>query len=180
MMRLGWSIPCFPSIFVRRLQRFCPVCLLSAVPGRDSSPSSVVRGRNFCNDGRRKSKRNGTHAVISAPLASLGTSMRRLPAFGALPAMLFLIAAIPPARADDIPPPPLKHGVSLSNWFTDSGRQPLTARDFDQIRAAGFDHVRIPINPESLGFSLYESESGRVLFDFSNLDAAIGMARDHG
>jgi endoglucanase len=106
--------------------------------------------------------------------------MRRLPAFGALPAALFLFAAISGAWAADIPPPSLKHGVSLSNWFTDSGRQPLTARDFDQIRAAGFDHVRIPINPESLGFSLYDGESGRVLFDFSNLDIAVGMARDHG
>ena len=106
--------------------------------------------------------------------------MRRLPAFGALLAALFLFAAISGAQAADAPPPTLKHGVSLSNWFTDSGRQPLVARDFDQIRAAGFDHVRIPINPESLGFSLYDSESGRVLFDFSNLDAAIGMARDHG
>ncbi len=106
--------------------------------------------------------------------------MRRLPAFGALPVMLFLIAAMSAARAADAPPPSLKHGVNLSNWFTDSGRQPLTARDFDQIRAAGFDHVRIPINPESLGFSLYDGESGRVLFDFSNLDVAVGMARDHG
>jgi endoglucanase len=122
-------------------------------------------------------KRNGTYAVISAPFASFGLSMRRLSAFGAV---LLLFAAITGAHAADAPPPTLRHGVNLSYWFTDSGREPLVGRDFDQIRAAGFDHVRIPINPESLGFSLYDGESGRVLFDFSGLDVAVGMARDHG
>ena len=106
--------------------------------------------------------------------------MRRRLAFGALLAALFLFAAISGARAADAPPPTLKHGINLSYWFTENGRQPMVARDFDQIRAAGFDHVRIPINPESLGFSLYDGESGRVLFDFSGLDIAAGMARDHG
>ena len=115
--------------------------------------------------------------MIRARLASLGPWMRRLSAFGAA---LLLLAAIAGARAADAPPPNLKHGINLSYWFTDSGREPLVVRDFDQIRAAGFDHVRIPINPESLGFSLYDGEDGRVLFDFSGLDAAVGMARDHG
>src|SRR5258708_21766004 len=115
----------------------------------------------------RESRRNGTNAVIRARLASFGLSMRRLAAFGA--ALLFL-ATITGVRAAEAPPPMLKHGINLSYWFTDSGREPLVARDFDLIRAAGFDHVRIPINPESLGFSLYDGEDGRVLFDFSCLD----------
>jgi endoglucanase len=119
----------------------------------------------------------------SAPFAPLGIRARRNQALRFVPAALFFSAALlaaPRSWAADVPPPSLKHGISLSNWFTDSGRQPLVARDFDQIRAAGFDHVRIPVNPESLGFSLYDGESGRVLFDFDDLDAAIGMARDHG
>ena len=111
--------------------------------------------------------------------APFGRLTRRVLAFGLASAAFFLLT-MSGLRADDVPPPSLKHGVSLSNWFTDSGREPLVARDFDQIKAAGFDHVRIPVNPESLGFSLYDGESGRVLFDFSSLDAAIGMARDHG
>ena len=115
--------------------------------------------------------------MIRACLASFGLPMRRLPAFAAA---LLLFAAVAGARAADVPPPNLKHGINLSYWFTDSGREPLVVRDFDQIRAAGFDHVRIPINPESFGFSLYDGEDGRVLFDFSGLDAAVGMARDHG
>jgi endoglucanase len=84
------------------------------------------------------------------------------------------------AGGADVPPPTLKHGVNLSNWFADAGRQPLTAHDFEQIKAAGFDHVRIPINPELLGFSLSEGSTGRVLFDFSNLDPAVNEARDRG
>src|SRR6201994_4551613 len=106
--------------------------------------------------------------------------MRRRLSFGALPAVVFVFSVISGAWAADAPPPNLKHGINLFYWFTENGRQPLVVRDFDQIRAAGFDHVRIPINPESLGFSLYDGESGRVLFDFSSLDTAIGMARDHG
>jgi len=111
-----------------------------------------------------------------APFARLRNGL----VFGFIPVAFLFITAIFGAQGADAPPPTLKHGVSLSNWFTDSGRQPLVARDFDQIRAAGFDHVRIPINPESLGFSLYDGESGRVLFDFADLDVAVGMARDHG
>jgi endoglucanase len=116
----------------------------------------------------------------SAPFGSSWISTRRLLAFGVLMASLILSARMLGAQAAEVPPPTLRHGVNLSYWFTDSGREPMVARDFDQIRAAGFDHVRIPVNPESLGFSLYDGESGRVLFDFSTLDAAVGMARDHG
>jgi endoglucanase len=80
--------------------------------------------------------------------------------------------------AADTPQPHLRHGINLSNWFTDFRRQPLTGHDFDQIKAAGFDHVRIPVNPESLGFSISEASTGRVLFDFAGLDDAVNLARD--
>ncbi|HTJ65646.1 MAG TPA: cellulase family glycosylhydrolase [Alphaproteobacteria bacterium] len=85
-----------------------------------------------------------------------------------------------PAKAADAAQPNLRHGVNLSNWFTDFQRQPLTAHDFDQIKAAGFDHVRIPLNPESLGFSVSEASTGRVLFDFAGLDDGINLARERG
>ena len=107
-------------------------------------------------------------------------ALRRLTLVGALLAVPMLTAALSPARAEDVPPPMLKHGVNLSNWFADAERQPLNLRDFEQIKNAGFDHVRIPVNPESLGFSLTEGATGRVLFDFSTLDAAVGAARDRG
>jgi endoglucanase len=101
-------------------------------------------------------------------------------AFGIALCAMIMIGLAPSASAGDIPPPALKHGINLSNWFADAGRQPLAAADFERIKNAGFDHVRIPINPESLGFSLSEGSTGRVLFDFTNLDAAIGKARDKG
>jgi endoglucanase len=102
------------------------------------------------------------------------------PIGGFLAAMLAALLAATPALAADVPPPALAHGVNLSNWFADMQRDPLVENDFQVIKAAGFDHVRIPINPESLGFSLYDAESGRVLFDFTGLDSAIDIARQKG
>ncbi len=114
------------------------------------------------------------------PAISNRTGLSLLQGFGAILACALLgWMTTGPARAD-VPPPTLKHGVNLSNWFADAGRQPLTLHDFEQIKSAGFDHVRIPINPESLGFSLSEGATGRVLFDFSNLDPAVNYARDKG
>jgi endoglucanase len=93
---------------------------------------------------------------------------------------VFAVSAPKTARADETPAPNLRHGVNLSNWFADFQQQALTGHDFDQIKAAGFDHVRIPINPESLGFSVSEASTGRVLFDFAGLDDAVNGARDRG
>jgi endoglucanase len=76
--------------------------------------------------------------------------------------------------------PALRRGLNLSDWFTDSQRDPLVARDFQRLKEAGLDNVRIPINPELLGFSLFDAQEGRVLFDFTNLDAAVNLARDNG
>ena len=114
---------------------------------------------------------------VRAPSGFSGITSRWLVVLGIV---MTMIGTAPNIRAADAPPPTLKHGVNLSNWFADTQRQPLVAHDFDAIKAAGFDHVRIPINPESLGFSLYDAESGRVLFDFSGLDGAVSLARDKG
>lgn len=98
-------------------------------------------------------------------------------------AVLLAGAIAPRARAEDAPAPAgpaLRHGVNLSNWFTNSQSQALVAHDFEQIKSVGFDHVRIPVNPELVGFSLTEAAEGRVLFDFSNVDGAVNMARDAG
>jgi endoglucanase len=114
------------------------------------------------------------------PQAETVVQMVRRLAAAASFAAAFLISAPFPAMAEDASSPNLKHGINLSNWFTDSQRQPLAGHDFDQIKAAGFDHVRIPINPESLGFSISEASTGRVLFDFAALDEAVNTARDHG
>jgi len=73
-----------------------------------------------------------------------------------------------------------RHGVNLSAWLADAQRQPLSDPDFDLIKSAGFDHVRLPVNPEYLGFSLNEAATGRVLFDFAQVDHALGLAMAHG
>jgi endoglucanase len=73
-----------------------------------------------------------------------------------------------------------RHGVNLSNWFANAERQPLVQTDFEKIEKAGFDHVRIPVNPEFFGFSVFDAATGRILFDFSKLDQAIGFAESVG
>jgi endoglucanase len=98
---------------------------------------------------------------------------------GPLVLCLGLLTVAMPGNAQDLAPA-LQHGINLSNWFTDFQRQPLVERDFRQIKATGFDHVRLPVDPELLGFSLGEGSTGRVLFDFSKLDAAIELARSSG
>jgi endoglucanase len=76
--------------------------------------------------------------------------------------------------------PKLRRGVALSSWFANAPRQPLVERDFVQIRAFGFDHVRLQVNPELLGLGSPES-SRRVSpdpagVDWTAVDDALRMA----
>lgn len=90
------------------------------------------------------------------------------------------LAGALPAQADEVKKLDLRRGISLSNWFANAQRQPLFDGDFNQIKNAGFDHVRLPINPEFLGFSLTEAATGRILFDFAPIDRAIDLAMANG
>jgi endoglucanase len=119
----------------------------------------------------RRSRFPGAHRRSTLAFAFIGLAFIGL-AWGGL--------AGPGARADNAAPPALRHGVNLSNWFAEAQRQPLVPHDFQSLKQAGFDHVRIPINPELLGFSLAEAAEGRVLFDFSALDEAVNQSRDAG
>ena len=80
------------------------------------------------------------------------------------------------AQADDADSvaPALKRGINLSNWFTEGQRLPLKSHDMAAIKQAGFDHVRIPINPELLGFSLADASTG--MFVVGGALAAAGAA----
>src|SRR5580700_5158712 len=102
--------------------------------------------------------------------------MRRIPL---LILAVGLLCTVWPAVAGAATPV-LRHGINLSNWFAQAPRQPLVDGDFKQIKSSGFDHVRIPINPELFGFSLLEAASGRVLMDYSTIDQAVGMAVSNG
>lgn len=111
-----------------------------------------------------------------------GSKYRRLRSLVGM-ALAAVISCSAIARAADAPQPPWRphHGVNISAWLADAQqRQPLSDNDFKIIKAAGFDHVRLPVNPEFLGFSLNEAATGRVLFDFDQVDRAMGLAMANG
>jgi endoglucanase len=64
-----------------------------------------------------------------------------------------LISTRADAQTDNITGPVLQRGVNLSNWFQLDGFQSISATDFQAIYRAGFDHVRIPVDPAFLGWS---------------------------
>ncbi len=77
-------------------------------------------------------------------------------------------------------PPTLQRGMNLGNALDaptegDWGVT-LDASDFDSVRAAGFDHVRLPVR-----FSAHASSSGEVDADFlARVDWAVDQALSRG
>jgi len=69
-------------------------------------------------------------------------------------------------------------GINLSSWLANAPRQPLYERDFVQLKHAGFDHIRLPVNPEQMGFTLEGGSLAHI--DFRPLDNAIGLAIKSG
>jgi endoglucanase len=95
----------------------------------------------------------------------------------ALAIIVLLISGASPAGAR----PDLHRGVNLSSWFANAPRQPLDNRDFEQIKRVGFDHVRLPFDPEHFGFKLIKGRSeGALHGGYSRLDEAIAMAVKNG
>ncbi|HRE53385.1 MAG TPA: cellulase family glycosylhydrolase [Candidatus Competibacter sp.] len=92
--------------------------------------------------------------------------------------LLLLLLALSggPAAGEELAPA-LRRGVNLSHWLQYQGRQPITAADMAAIRQAGFDHVRLPFDPERLGWKpdgqgvAAESWPGLI-----ELDQAIDLA----
>jgi|GEM_PF-343073 len=78
--------------------------------------------------------------------------------------LLCLLLYSTPTFADTIT---LHKGVNLSNWLANAVRQPLYEKDFIQLEKAGFDNVRLPVNP-------HQFEAG-----FDTVDNAINMALAH-
>lgn len=90
---------------------------------------------------------------------------RRGLGLGAVLALWLLVGAVAQAL-------PLRRGVALSRWFEASAGAPVSAAELRALRAAGFDHVRIPVDPVSLGWS---PQRGPTLDD-ARLRAAIDAA----
>lgn len=92
-------------------------------------------------------------------------------------------SAVPPARLAHI-----RHGVNLSGWFaqvydpkgyTKEHLQTwTTASDIALIRSAGFDHVRLSVNPQPFMDAARHRDGSAELFGY--LDAAIKMILDAG
>jgi endoglucanase len=75
--------------------------------------------------------------------------------------------------------PALHRGLNLSSWLANAPRQPLYSRDFSMIKNAGFDHVRLPWNPEYVGFQLSPDGADPLRIDFIALDRAIALAEQY-
>lgn len=63
-----------------------------------------------------------------------------------------------------------QRGVNLSRWLDTYAKLPMSDQELHDLRAAGFDHVRLPIDPVALGWS---PEQGPGLRDAPKLRAAI-------
>ncbi len=75
--------------------------------------------------------------------------------------------------------PTLHRGINLAAWLANAPRQPLYERDFYHLSEAGFDHIRLPFNPEQFGFTLRSPPSDSVSIDLAALDRAVNMALKH-
>ncbi len=73
----------------------------------------------------------------------------------------------------------LNKGMNLSSWFANAPRQPLDDRDFRRIERVGFDHIRMPVNPEYFGFKPDAPQQNFDQLDFSRVDRAIDLALRH-
>jgi endoglucanase len=68
---------------------------------------------------------------------------------------------------------PFQRGVNLSRWFEASAGAPVESRELRRLRDAGFDHVRIPVDPVALG---WQPARGPRLTGTARLRAAIDAA----
>jgi endoglucanase len=93
------------------------------------------------------------------------------------------LSSVPPSRLAH-----LRHGVNLSAWFAqvydpkgyskEHFEAWTTAQDIALIESAGFDHVRLSVNPQPLMDAMRRSDRGAEYFGY--LDAAMKMILDAG
>lgn len=81
----------------------------------------------------------------------------------------------------------LRRGINLSDWFAQAGdpqaytkqhfETTITAQDLDLIRAMGFDHVRLSVDPRPM---FHAKQADQIASeDLTYLDAAIQMILAH-
>ena len=67
----------------------------------------------------------------------------------------------------------LARGINLAGWFQYGGYSPVTAKDRDLLKSAGFTSVRLPVAPENLLPSL--ATPSQIQTTLNNLDSAINL-----
>ena len=82
----------------------------------------------------------------------------------------------------------LRHGINLSEWFAqvydpkgytkEHFASWDTATDIALIKSAGFDHVRLSVNPQPMMDAAQRRDGGAEYFGY--LDAAVKMIMDAG
>lgn len=70
----------------------------------------------------------------------------------------------------------VQKGINLSNWLANAARQTMNERDFNSIATAGFDHIRLPIDPERMGFKL---DQPIPALNFKDVDQALALAQKY-
>jgi endoglucanase len=76
--------------------------------------------------------------------------------------------------------PMLEKGVNLSDWFQYSKTSRVTDMQLQGLKEVGFDHVRLPVDPEALGWRP-EAKRGEAPFTrLGQLDTTIESIRDAG
>ncbi len=92
-------------------------------------------------------------------------------------------SSVPAARLAHI-----RHGINLSGWFAqvysakgytkEQFQTHTTAADIALIKSAGFDHVRLSVNPQPFMDAVRHRDGGAEYFGY--LDAAVKMIVDGG
>jgi aryl-phospho-beta-D-glucosidase BglC (GH1 family) len=119
--------------------------------------------------------------IAFIPLATTVLSVILLSAVS--PAQNAPTSTVPPSRLAHI-----RHGINLSEWFAqvydpkgytkEHFQSWDTATDIALIKSAGFDHVRLSVNPQPMMDAAQHRDGGAEYFGY--LDAAVKMILDAG
>ena len=71
-------------------------------------------------------------------------------------------------------------GVNMASWLANADRMTPSAADIASVRAAGFRYVRLPFNPEILGFRKEGFDPAAPLPALERLDSAVATLTGAG
>ena len=95
--------------------------------------------------------------------------------------ILFIILLMPGlSLAQEVVPvePQLKKGINVSNWLANAQRQSMDERDFEHIKKAGFDNIRLPVKPDILENKIAAVDKAALLAAKNDLTTVIDLHPD--